>query len=151
MKAIGIDLGGTNIKGVLVDASGHILKAMQLQTNKKEEWHWKKSIKTLVHTLQEDHEQRGIPVGLSAPGLAGKNNDRIVLMPGRLAGLEQFVWSDFLETPTWVLNDAHAALLHLREGDGEAARSDGAPANIRRGSLLPAPARGDAPLHTLDS
>jgi glucokinase len=32
-------------------------------------------------------------------------------MPGRLAGLEQFVWSDFLERPTWVLNDAHAALI----------------------------------------
>lgn len=111
MKAIGIDLGATNIKGVLVDTNGHILKALQLQTNEKDELHWKKSIKTLVQTLQENHELHGIPVGLSAPGLAGKNNDRIVLMPGRLAGLEQFVWSDFLGTPTWVLNDAHAALM----------------------------------------
>jgi glucokinase len=111
MKAIGIDLGGTNIKGVLADANGQLLKAIQLQTNEKDERHWKTSIKTLVETLQENHGQPGIPVGVSAPGLAGKNNDRIVLMPGRLAGLEQFVWSDFLERPTWVLNDAHAALI----------------------------------------
>lgn len=111
MKAIGIDLGGTTIKGVLVENNGHILKAMQMQTNEKDEKHWKKNIKTLVQTLKENHEPSEIAVGLSAPGLAGSNNDRIVLMPGRLNGLEQFVWSDFLATPTWVLNDAHAAMM----------------------------------------
>ncbi len=111
MKAIGIDLGGTNIKGVLVNGNGHILKALQLQTHEKDEQHWKNSIKTLVQALQENHEPSEIPVGLSAPGLAGAKNDRIVLMPGRLAGLEQFVWNDFLKTPTWVLNDAHAAMM----------------------------------------
>lgn len=111
MKAIGIDLGGTNIKGVLVDGNGHILKALQMQTSEKDEQHWKKNIKTLMQTMQENHGLSGIPVGLSAPGLAGTKNDRIVLMPGRLSGLEQFVWSDYLETPTWVLNDAHAAMM----------------------------------------
>ena len=37
MKAIGIDLGGTTIKGVLVENNGHILKRMQMQTNEKDE------------------------------------------------------------------------------------------------------------------
>ena len=31
-------------------------------------------------------------------------------MPGRLPGLENFVWSDFVKEKIWVLNDAHAAL-----------------------------------------
>jgi glucokinase len=32
-------------------------------------------------------------------------------MPGRLQGLENFDWSDYLKNPVRVLNDAHAALL----------------------------------------
>lgn len=36
-KAIGIDLGGTNIKGVLVDETGTVLETIQLQTNDKQE------------------------------------------------------------------------------------------------------------------
>jgi glucokinase len=32
-------------------------------------------------------------------------------MPGRLQGLENFDWSDFLNHKTWVLNDAVAALM----------------------------------------
>ena len=32
-------------------------------------------------------------------------------MPGRLQGLENFDWSDFLQTSTWVLNDAVSAMM----------------------------------------
>ena len=32
-------------------------------------------------------------------------------MPGRLQGLENFDWTDFLQQPTWVLNDAVAAMM----------------------------------------
>jgi glucokinase len=52
-------------------------------------------------------------IGVSAPGLAARDGQSIAFMPGRLAGLENLVWKDFLKTefPIPVLNDAHSALL----------------------------------------
>ena len=49
--------------------------------------------------------------GISAPGIPDDNNEKIAYMPGRLHGLENFCWSDFLGHKTWVLNDAVAALM----------------------------------------
>lgn len=111
MPAIGIDLGGTNIKAVLIDDKGNILHEMRCPTNDNTENDWKHNIAGLLHQLKQKTNDAAIPVGLSAPGLAGNSNDCIVLMPGRLQGLEHFIWSDYLNTPTWVLNDAHAALI----------------------------------------
>ena len=111
MQSIGIDMGGTNIKGVLINETGAILHEIQCQTNEKEEVYWKGVIADMLHSLQQKSAGKNTPVGLSAPGLAGSNNDCIKLMPGRLKGLENFVWTDYLKTQTWVLNDAHAALM----------------------------------------
>jgi glucokinase len=109
-QAIGIDMGATHIKGVVIDTSGKILHQLQTDTV-DQEGAWKDAV---AITLQSLIKKSGIPpnsVGLSAPGLASANNDRIAVMPGRLEGLENFLWSDFLKTPTLVLNDAHAATL----------------------------------------
>jgi predicted NBD/HSP70 family sugar kinase len=32
-------------------------------------------------------------------------------MPGRMQGMENFSWNEFLQKPTYVLNDAVAALI----------------------------------------
>ena len=32
-------------------------------------------------------------------------------MPGRMQGLENFIWQEFLQKPTYVLNDAVAAMM----------------------------------------
>lgn len=120
MAAIGIDLGGTNIKGILMNEDGTVLKTLQEKTFEKNETHWKTAIAKVLNELKQEVSDPVIPVGLSAPGLAGEKNDRIVLMPGRLQGLEHFIWTDFLQTPTWVLNDAHAALMaEARFGAGK--------------------------------
>lgn len=120
MSAIGIDLGGTNIKGILMDEGGDILHELQCETKEKEETHWKGAIADMLKELKQKANDENIPVGLSAPGLAGNNNDRIMLMPGRLNGLENFVWSDYLNHKVWVLNDAHAALMaETRFGAGK--------------------------------
>ncbi|HRN55714.1 MAG TPA: ROK family protein [Agriterribacter sp.] len=111
MQAIGIDIGGTNIKGVLVNGNGALLQEMQCKTNGKETSGWKKAVADMLQRLRQKATGENIPVGLSAPGLASHNNDCIKLMPGRLEGLEHFIWTDYLQTPTWVLNDAHAALM----------------------------------------
>ncbi|MFT3704400.1 MAG: ROK family protein [Agriterribacter sp.] len=111
MVAIGIDLGGTHIKAVLIDEGGNMLHSLQCHTNDNDEAPWKKNVADTLKELQQKGNVSNVPVGLSAPGLAGKSNDSIVLMPGRLQGLENFIWGDYLQTPTWVLNDAHSALI----------------------------------------
>ena len=111
MQSIGIDMGGTNIKGVLINDKGDILHEIQCKTKEKEAVYWKGAIADMLHSLQQKSSGKNAPLGLSAPGLAGSNNDCIKLMPGRLEGLENFVWADYLKTQTWVLNDAHAALM----------------------------------------
>src|SRR6185369_5789966 len=50
-------------------------------------------------------------IGISAPGLPSEDNTMISYMPGRMQGLENFSWNDFLQRPTYVLNDAVAALI----------------------------------------
>lgn len=116
---IGIDLGGTNIKGVLLNTEGEILEKLTQSTVDPEtgEVHfsiWKQRIREMVLGLTEKAGQE-VPVGLSAPGLPSQDAKAISYMPGRLQGLENFDWSAYLPSPkVKVLNDAVAALLAER-------------------------------------
>jgi len=123
--AIGIDLGGTWIKGVLMDIyTGEIVKQLYHPTNCEADradtqqgaTHWKQAVKEAVHDLHRHAD--ALPggstvqaVGLSAPGLPNATNQCIAFMPGRLPGLENFSWGHFLNEPVHVVNDAHAALV----------------------------------------
>ena len=108
---LGIDLGGSRIKSVVVNARGQTLehKSMPFEDRAME---WADRIRDRVEALRL---RRGEPaaVGLSAPGLAARDGRCILHMPGRLHGLEGLDWQRFLTAPTPipVLNDAHAALL----------------------------------------
>ncbi len=108
---IGIDLGGTRIKGVAVDGNGKILYQTYTPTNDGEGEVWKVAIKTTVEDLLQKLNTENIPVGISAPGLPNKENSAIAFMPGRLEGLENFSWSEYLQNPVCVLNDGIAALV----------------------------------------
>jgi glucokinase len=108
MNALGIDLGGTNVKGVLITDGGEILAQ---ETNPIQHSDWKKTVAELVQRISLKVSDQKIKVGLAAPGLPDETNRQINFMPGRLDGLEQFDWSDFLKHDVHVLNDAHAALL----------------------------------------
>lgn len=109
--SIGIDLGGTRIKGVAVDATGTILHQTYTPTNDGEGEVWKSAIKKTVGDLKHKLNTDKITVGISAPGLPDKENTTIAFMPGRLDGLENFNWSEYLQSPVWVLNDGVAALV----------------------------------------
>lgn len=109
--AIGIDLGGTRIKGVALDAAGNILYQTYTPTNDGNGEAWKEAIKSTVSDLKEKTNAANTIVGISAPGLPDKNNTCIAYMPGRLEGLENFIWSGFLKMPAYVLNDGVAALV----------------------------------------
>lgn len=107
--SIGIDLGGTRIKGVAIDHAGSVLHQVYTATNDGGEW--KADIYKTVNDLKERLRVKNVSVGISAPGLPNKNNTAIAYMPGRLQGLENFVWQDHLRSPAFVLNDGVAALV----------------------------------------
>jgi len=108
---IGIDLGGTRIKGVVIDVVGNVLHQTYTPTNDGEGEIWKEAIAKTVHELRQKVPIEKIAVGISAPGLPNKENTTIAFMPGRLDGLENFVWSDYLNCSAYVLNDGVAALV----------------------------------------
>ncbi len=111
IKAIGIDLGGTRIKGVSMDAERNILQQLYTPTQDGDNGEWKRAVEQTVRQLLNGQKQNGVQIGISAPGLPNQTNRAIAFMPGRLQGLENFDWSCFLKQSTWVLNDAVSALM----------------------------------------
>lgn len=111
MYSIGIDLGGTNIKGVLTDHTGQVLHHIHQPTRDGEDAIWKTAVGTAVTTLKTMLPGPLAGIGISAPGLPDALNTCIAYMPGRLQGLEHFDWGSQLGEKTLVLNDAHAATL----------------------------------------
>lgn len=109
--AIGIDLGGTRIKAVALDIKGTLLHENYQPTNDGDGMVWKNAVAAAIKELQIFLKREKINVGLSAPGLPNDNNTAIAFMPGRMQGLENFSWNDFLNQSTFVLNDAVAALM----------------------------------------
>lgn len=108
--AIGIDLGCTNIKSVLVDEAGTVVDQSRHETREQDDRHWKALVSTVIKDFKSRAKNNVEAIGLCAPGLAGVNNDCIACMPGRLPGLEHFNWSSWTGETIVVLNDAHAAL-----------------------------------------
>jgi glucokinase len=109
--AIGIDLGGTRIKTVAINAAGNILHQHYQPTNDIDDKLWKQTVFHSVEEIKTKLRLDGSGVGISAPGLPNENNTGIAHMPGRMQGLENFIWQDYLKIPTLVLNDAVAALI----------------------------------------
>ena len=108
-KSIGIDLGCTNIKAVLMDDEGKVLDEARRETNEQNDEHWKGAVADLIKDFKKRSDEK-TPIGLCAPGLANEDNTAIVCMPGRLPGLENFNWSRLTNDHVLVLNDAHAAM-----------------------------------------
>lgn len=121
MISIGIDIGGTNIKGVLINESGSILQSVQRPTFSTDINDWRENVRIMTRDLLPPNGSVPCALGLSAPGLVNADNTAISFMPGRLSGLENTVWTDFLGLECHVINDAHAALLaesHFGAGEG---------------------------------
>jgi len=107
MNALGIDLGGTNVKAVLITQQGEIIGKEIVPILHSD---WLKAVGEAITKIKSTYSSFTC-VGLSAPGLPDDKNKQINFMPGRLDGLERFSWTDFLQQDVHVLNDAHAALL----------------------------------------
>jgi len=144
MNVIGIDIGGTRIKAVAMDMQGNILFHSYQPTQDGDDAVWKKNIADAVAAVKQKLDSNDVLIGISAPGLPDEKNECIAFMPGRLQGLEDFHWGNFLNHPAYVINDAvsalmaeaklgacknnkHAVMLTLGTGVGGAILIDGKP------------------------
>lgn len=109
--SIGVDLGCTNIKGVLLDATGNVLAESRQNTHEQDDGYWKPAVADMIIGLEAKAGNKVSHVGIAAPGLANEKNSCITFMPGRLPGLENFEWTPFTGREIHVLNDGHAALI----------------------------------------
>jgi glucokinase len=109
--AIGIDLGGTNIKGIIVNDKGEILKQHYVATHDDSEGKWRENVLEMVTYLRNYWQTPIDTIGMSSPGLPDAENTCISFLPNRLNGLENFDWSSYFGQRTYLLNDAHSALM----------------------------------------
>ena len=112
MTYLGIDIGGTKIKTVIIDGRGNILEQNEVLTEdgSGDAELWKKKIITQID--EKSHQYNGtLKCAISAPGLVDKNNRMTLYMPERLQGIENYNWSKALNRDIHVLNDGHSACL----------------------------------------
>jgi glucokinase len=107
---LGLDLGGTHVKGLVVDSAGRLLAEETHMTADNGAGAWQANVAAVAGTLRTRFPLIA-KAGLCAPGLTAANERSILTMPGRLRGLEGLDWSAALSLPTVVINDAQAALL----------------------------------------
>lgn len=113
---LGIDIGGTKIKTVIINEEGKIIERNEVLTEdesgKNELWKQKIYAQIDLKTKQYGNGlHRLLPCGISAPGLVDNNNRKILHMPERLKGIENFDWTSELGREIKVLNDGHSACL----------------------------------------
>ena len=116
VKYLGIDIGGTNIKSVILSATGEVLEKGIIPTEDSSDnpEKWKKNIIELIDQKTKTFANGNVDLlkcAISAPGLVCKENKQILNMPDRLTGLERFNWSVELNRDIKVVNDAHSACL----------------------------------------
>jgi glucokinase len=109
---LGIDLGGTSVKGVALTPSGEELGRTTTPFDLASPGAFARAVRETVGQLEHTVGRNADRIGLSAPGLAARDGRSIAYMPGRFDGLVGLDWATFLQRPAVpVLNDAHAALL----------------------------------------
>jgi glucokinase len=116
--ALGIDLGGTHIKGALLHR-GEVVDHYHTDTNdlpdtagQSSQDQWQQAMRGMIDAARQQFPEQELAIGLAAPGIPDAAYTMIKYMPGRLQGLEDLRWADFLGEPRVpVLNDAMAALL----------------------------------------
>lgn len=113
---LGIDIGGTKIKTVILDNGGAIIGKDETLTEDSplNKGVWKEKIIALIHEKSEKYGKgafNDLICGISAPGLVDVENKKTLYMPERLEGIENFDWSGALQRDIRVINDGHSACL----------------------------------------
>jgi len=128
LKLIGIDLGATNIKAVLINQAGELLEELSTPTQdeqgKDKSALWKASVKNLVEQLEHKGDGKIDAIGISSSGTVHTDNKAVLSNGTKMQGIEGLVWEDFLGKKVSVLNDAHAALFaESKIGAGEGSKN----------------------------
>ena len=89
---IGIDLGGTRIKAVAIDMNGKVLHQSYTSTQDGDDKIWKQKVTDALEEIKSIIPQSSYTVGISAPGLPNESYSAIAFMPGRMQGLENFIF-----------------------------------------------------------
>jgi glucokinase len=109
--AVGIDIGGTNIKTVAASLEGSILsrRTMPTGTGRSE---WTDSLRESLAEIKCDLGAEPFGIAVAAPGLPARDGRSIAWMRGRLEELEGLDWQERLGTQSSirVTNDAQAAV-----------------------------------------
>jgi len=108
--AVGIDAGGTNVKGVAMNLLGRVLAR---QTRMAPGEPLTTVVRSFVMDLVRQVGHEPMAYGLAAPGIANPDGRSIWWMQGRRDEIQGLDWSSHLSTSSSVrvLNDAQAALL----------------------------------------
>ncbi len=122
MKCIGLDIGGTSIRGILADNNFKILKSIQLPTLPKKEK--EATIENIVHAIKS-LSLKPLCVGISIAGRT--NNDTITFSPN-IPNLEGVNLRKILEkqtgTKVFIENDAACfAIAEHRIGAGKGTKN----------------------------
>jgi glucokinase len=109
--AIGIDIGGTFIKIVVLDPDGVVVHRDRVPTDDSSASRLPDGIRREVARI-EGQLGRMAAVGIACPGLVRPEGDAVYWMKGRLEVLEGLHWTHALgrPEPVRVINDAQAAL-----------------------------------------
>ena len=85
MKLIGIDLGGTKIRGVLINSNGNVIKEKEIFV----ENNFKKDLEKLVSIIKEFDYKDIDGIGVGVPGLLDNKREKVVNFPN-LSGWENY-------------------------------------------------------------
>lgn len=108
---IGIDLGATRIKSVLLDEDGNRVHTHDTATNDREDAPWLDDVRDTIALLESAVDVPADSIGLCAPGFASRDGRSIAWMQGRMAAVQGLDWTGALDRSIRVMNDGHAALL----------------------------------------
>jgi predicted NBD/HSP70 family sugar kinase len=111
--AIGVDLGGTNVKVAAVSESGEVLESLTFETRDEPGGTWAERIREAVLGLERKRGERARWIGIGTPGLPTEDGRRVAALEGRLSGLVGLDWGELFgtEAAIAVLNDAQAVML----------------------------------------
>ena len=110
--AIGIDLGGTNIKATAVTPSGEVLTESSAETRDDGSAAWAAAVRGRIEALESHTGRAPLCVGIASPGMVARDGRSMASVSGHLESIQGFDWVDYLggERPPVLLNDGHAAL-----------------------------------------
>ena len=109
---IGIDLGGTTIKGGLVNAQGEILYETRVDTEQNQSEALLEQILTFARALNTQAEGRAAAIGIGVPGLVNTQTNRIEIMPNlpEISAVDlPVLLMQELSLPAAIDNDANVA------------------------------------------